>query len=249
MPTDEAAEKGKHLLSLINERDSSQDEGAAENGKHLLSLINGGTASSGASKVTGGSGADEKAINAVKTLTGQPKANGARRALGNSCVHHTHVPSSNGRMWESPAAVECRESGGVYDLTGVCYHLGGSLESGHYVAAVKGPNDQWWECNDEQCVAVDAESVLAGRYIIVSNLVFSVACACACMFAARALHLVRSTVCVLSEADTFSILCLLLLRVYPMCRTPTVRWHEGDETPDCTGKSRTAYVVVYHRRT
>ena len=83
-------------------------------------------------------------------------------------MYRTHVASAGGRKWASPAALECCEGGGVYDLTGVCYHLGSSLEAGHYVAAVKGPNDQWWECNDEHCVRVDAHDVPSGRCVAVS---------------------------------------------------------------------------------
>jgi len=161
-PDEEAAEKGKHLLSLINEQATPPPREAAEKGKHLLALINGGVIAEEAPHTAvhmsnGASGASE-----MKPAA-QPPSNGARRALGNSCVYHTHVPSSNGCMWESPAAIECREGGGVYDLTGVCYHLGNSLESGHYVAAVKGPGDQWWECNDERCEPIETEKVTSGR--------------------------------------------------------------------------------------
>jgi hypothetical protein len=164
-PSAQASEKGKHLLSLINEGMGSPPREAAEKGKHLLALINGGVIPDGSpdeavQRSNGASGLSENKPAA------QPDSNGARRSLGNSCVYHTHVPSSNGRTWESPAAMECRDDGGIYDLTGVCYHLGNSLESGHYVAAVKGPNDQWWECNDERCEPIDTEKVTSGRWSI-----------------------------------------------------------------------------------
>ena len=126
----------------------------------LVNEIRGGQRP-GASQSEGPGQADAQDDVAVEELSYETAR--ARRALGNACVHRTRVPSSNGKMWESPAAVECREFGGTYDLTGVCYHLGGSLESGHYVAAVKGKNNQWWECNDEHCTAVDAQDVPSGR--------------------------------------------------------------------------------------
>ena len=158
------AEKGKHLLSLTNEGMGSPPREAAEKGKHLLALINGGVIPDGSPDAAVHSSNEASGVSENKPAV-QPDSNWARRSLGNSCVYQTHVPSTNGRMWESPAAMECRD-GGIYDLTGVCYHLGNSLESGHYVAAVKGPNDQWWECNDERCEPIETEKVTSGRWSI-----------------------------------------------------------------------------------
>jgi len=158
VPSAAAEEMGKHLLSLINGR-------ADANGTHPSA----GMHQSVQLDTNGGGGRRSHASSSSsEDLTGEHLAaggdgNNARRALGNSCVHHTRIASPDGCVWESPAAIECADGGGLYDLTGVCYHLGGSLEAGHYVAAVKGPNDQWWECNDELCSPVDSDSVASGR--------------------------------------------------------------------------------------
>jgi len=191
-PSSEAEERGKHLLSLINGRSNANGTHPSVGIQESLQDTNGGGGRR--SHVSSSSGQD---LTSAQLPAG---GNGisARRALGNSCVHHTRIASPDGCVWESPAAIECADGGGLYDLTGVCYHLGGSLESGHYVAAVKGPSDQWWECNDELCSPVESDSVASGR-------------------------------------------------------TPTVRWYEGDgdgpgNPPAEACGSRTAYVLVYHRR-
>jgi len=50
----------------------------------------------------------------------------------------------------------------IFELTGICYHLGGSLEAGHYVCAVKSSGDSWWECNDNVCTPVGLVDVMSG---------------------------------------------------------------------------------------
>ena len=37
-----------------------------------------------------------------------------------------------------------------YELYGVLVHIGYSCRSGHYYCYLKGPNKNWFECNDEQ---------------------------------------------------------------------------------------------------
>ena len=148
------------MLSLINGRSNANGTHPSVGIQESLQDTNGGGGRR--SHVSSSSGQD--------LMSAQLPAGGngisARRALGNSCVHHTRIASPDGCVWESPAAIECADGGGLYDLTGVCYHLGGSLESGHYVAAVKGPSDQWWECNDELCSPVESDSVASGRYLV-----------------------------------------------------------------------------------
>jgi len=212
-PPAEAIEKGKHLLALVTSGALPTHEGTrftcftgtkvqnltqkfalGQREDCSKQLLHGGSSggaygeSAAAATAASSNGDTEECC----SQTGRP--NGARRTLGNACIYRSLVSSVKGEAcgetWSSPAAVECTAGAGVYDLTGVCYHLGGALESGHYVAAVKGPNDQWWECNDDQCVPVQAHTVPSGR-------------------------------------------------------TPSVGWYESDEA---LGKSRTAYVLVYHRR-
>mmetsp|Transcript_2848 Transcript_2848/g.5724 ORF Transcript_2848/g.5724 Transcript_2848/m.5724 type:complete len:238 (+) Transcript_2848:2-715(+) len=78
--------------------------------------------------------------------------------LGDGCTYHVQAAEAEETYRCSPAA----EEGATYDLSGVCYHLGGTLDNGHYVAAVQGRGGAWWECNDSRCGSVQMEQVLAG---------------------------------------------------------------------------------------
>jgi len=53
---------------------------------------------------------------------------------------------------------------GEYHLFGVVSHLGSSLKSGHYIAAVKSlRDDAWYECNDERVKPLTIKALYDGR--------------------------------------------------------------------------------------
>jgi ubiquitin C-terminal hydrolase len=53
----------------------------------------------------------------------------------------------------------------LYDLFGVVEHVGRRMDGGHYLAYVRGKNengmDAWWKCNDGKCWMVNPDSLSA----------------------------------------------------------------------------------------
>ena len=48
----------------------------------------------------------------------------------------------------------------VYDLFGVCNHLGGA-SGGHYTAYIKNANGKWYECNDTEVKEINSENIIS----------------------------------------------------------------------------------------
>lgn len=78
------------------------------------------------------------------------------QGLGEACLFHT---SGGGNEARCPAAEQRRR----YHLTGVSYHLGETITSGHYIAAVRSASSGWWECNDNEITAAATADVVQGQ--------------------------------------------------------------------------------------
>ena len=50
----------------------------------------------------------------------------------------------------------------VYDLFGVCNHMGSSF-SGHYTAYIKNANSNWYEFNDQVITNIDRNKVITNN--------------------------------------------------------------------------------------
>jgi ubiquitin carboxyl-terminal hydrolase 22/27/51 len=58
-----------------------------------------------------------------------------------------------------------KNSSHLYDLQGIVCHIG-SLDQGHYVAYIRGyndDNDTWYKCDDDNVVEVDQSTVEAAE--------------------------------------------------------------------------------------
>ena len=53
------------------------------------------------------------------------------------------------------------EDNPIYDLYGVCHHLGDGPKVGHYTSCVKSPGGKWHKFNDSWVTAIDAHSVVS----------------------------------------------------------------------------------------